>query len=370
MYSLHAADLWGFKGSQVQRKHRNSNCSAQTSRRLTPTPARSSQILARPCPACSWQPTRGLCACSFLDMDPLRPVASVLAMTRLAPDSTGGGAFAELQLSAWPSLASGEALELRMALPEKPGRHVWPPSLSVFVNDVELARVEPPREGCRRSDAPIEVVPTAEALQALRCEGHSLRLAARGAIGNEHFAADRVCDYVLCVVLAKRRCTAVELLEDCSRRPCIPESASWELLAFLQSSSKADSVACQSPWTQPLCCPLTRERLRLPVRGLQCQHMQCFDLEAFLVTAVGMPFQRRWRCPVCDEPLPPSQLGFCALTTRLLCKLPLACSAPLRRRWRKGVLQLASETGSSGSTGKTSWGRRLRRKVLQEEMLD
>ena len=27
--------------------------------------------------------------------------------------------------------------------------------------------------------------------------------------------------------------------------------------------------------------------------GMHCQHLQCFELEAFLITAAAMPFQRR-----------------------------------------------------------------------------
>ena len=43
-------------------------------------------------------------------------------------------------------------------------------------------------------------------------------------------------------------------------------------------------------------CPITRQRIRLPVRGSDCKHIQCFDLESFLRMNCDRP---SWCCPVC-----------------------------------------------------------------------
>lgn len=45
-----------------------------------------------------------------------------------------------------------------------------------------------------------------------------------------------------------------------------------------------------------LTCPMSNQRLRIPARGLDCQHLQCFDLETFL-------WNKRPDCPVCSRTL-------------------------------------------------------------------
>lgn len=46
-------------------------------------------------------------------------------------------------------------------------------------------------------------------------------------------------------------------------------------------------------------CPIMKSRIRLPARGLECKHVQCFDLEGYLM----MNCERgTWRCPECSKP--------------------------------------------------------------------
>uniref|UniRef100_T1PIR0 MIZ/SP-RING zinc finger n=1 Tax=Musca domestica TaxID=7370 RepID=T1PIR0_MUSDO len=46
-------------------------------------------------------------------------------------------------------------------------------------------------------------------------------------------------------------------------------------------------------------CPIMKARIRLPARGLECKHVQCFDLESYLM----MNCERgTWRCPECNKP--------------------------------------------------------------------
>ncbi|KAM7358309.1 zinc finger MIZ domain-containing protein tonalli isoform 2-T4 [Cochliomyia hominivorax] len=46
-------------------------------------------------------------------------------------------------------------------------------------------------------------------------------------------------------------------------------------------------------------CPIMKSRIRLPARGLECKHVQCFDLEGYLM----MNCERgTWRCPECNKP--------------------------------------------------------------------
>ena len=47
-------------------------------------------------------------------------------------------------------------------------------------------------------------------------------------------------------------------------------------------------------------CPVSQLRLRVPARGVHCEHLQCFDLASALLT---MHKQAFWNCPLCDKPL-------------------------------------------------------------------
>merc|ERR1740120_359762 len=51
------------------------------------------------------------------------------------------------------------------------------------------------------------------------------------------------------------------------------------------------------------------ERVDLPVRGANCEHLQCFGLEAYLqINRQMRAFNNRWVCPVCTLVLRPPDL--------------------------------------------------------------
>ncbi|TKR81797.1 hypothetical protein L596_015615 [Steinernema carpocapsae] len=49
--------------------------------------------------------------------------------------------------------------------------------------------------------------------------------------------------------------------------------------------------------TLSLLCPYSKATIKTPVRGRSCDHLQCFDLENFLIMNEGRP---SWKCPVCN----------------------------------------------------------------------
>ena len=52
-------------------------------------------------------------------------------------------------------------------------------------------------------------------------------------------------------------------------------------------------------------CPLTRKRIVKPARGVNCTHLECFDL----ATYVEMGFKSfKWSCPVCQKYAPSIEL--------------------------------------------------------------
>ena len=47
-------------------------------------------------------------------------------------------------------------------------------------------------------------------------------------------------------------------------------------------------------------CPISLTRIKIPARGNECKHLQCFDLGSFLILNAD---KRIWRCPLCPQPI-------------------------------------------------------------------
>jgi E3 SUMO-protein ligase PIAS1 len=48
-------------------------------------------------------------------------------------------------------------------------------------------------------------------------------------------------------------------------------------------------------------CPLSYMRLSRPCRGVNCNHIQCFDATSYLQLQEQGP---QWLCPICNKPAP------------------------------------------------------------------
>ena len=51
----------------------------------------------------------------------------------------------------------------------------------------------------------------------------------------------------------------------------------------------------------PLTCIFTGEQIKIPVRGIFCEHFQCFDLYNYLIFTAKSQHPR-WNCPLCKSP--------------------------------------------------------------------
>jgi hypothetical protein len=54
-----------------------------------------------------------------------------------------------------------------------------------------------------------------------------------------------------------------------------------------------------------LICPLSKKRISMPGRGISCTHVECFDIESYVMTCVT---KSNWNCPICNKPVPPDSL--------------------------------------------------------------
>ncbi|KIW89024.1 uncharacterized protein Z519_10509 [Cladophialophora bantiana CBS 173.52] len=75
-----------------------------------------------------------------------------------------------------------------------------------------------------------------------------------------------------------------------------------------------DLTISQSAINIDLMDPLTSVIWTTPVRGRECRHQECFDLEAFLfrrtdgVNKGSLASPDRWKCPICEGYAPPNML--------------------------------------------------------------
>ncbi|KAL5961717.1 E3 SUMO-protein ligase PIAS2 [Taenia solium] len=65
--------------------------------------------------------------------------------------------------------------------------------------------------------------------------------------------------------------------------------------------SDDDDLQIQNTLPVQLLCPLSKCRIKLPVRGQRCQHIQCYDADTYLLINERKP---AWKCPVCDSLAP------------------------------------------------------------------
>ncbi|KAL4323452.1 hypothetical protein GQ457_11G024730 [Hibiscus cannabinus] len=71
---------------------------------------------------------------------------------------------------------------------------------------------------------------------------------------------------------------------------------------YIQSGDSApgseDSDLIEGPSRISLKCPISRTRIRTPVKGHACKHLQCFDFKNYVDINTRRP---SWRCPHCNQ---------------------------------------------------------------------
>lgn len=67
-------------------------------------------------------------------------------------------------------------------------------------------------------------------------------------------------------------------------------------MKLLENSSKDVSLGA---FKLTLLCPINKLRMTLPAKSVNCNHLQCFDLQAFISSNKIEP---TWMCPICMNP--------------------------------------------------------------------
>ncbi|KAM3583222.1 hypothetical protein VKS41_004141 [Umbelopsis sp. WA50703] len=71
-------------------------------------------------------------------------------------------------------------------------------------------------------------------------------------------------------------------------------------------------------------CPITLRIIRQPIRGLDCKHYECFELDSYLLVNKGMA---PWKCPHCNNASPPEKLVYDTFLEKMFETLPSNASA-------------------------------------------
>lgn len=92
----------------------------------------------------------------------------------------------------------------------------------------------------------------------------------------------------------------------------------WVMLHRPDRVSKKDSLRCVEPPVLKLVCCTSLSRIETAARGSECDHLQCFDLAAYMHTMRNIPPKHAWCCPICDKPAPLHQLRLDAFAQSVL----------------------------------------------------
>lgn len=189
---------------------------------------------------------------------------------------------------------------------------IWPRKITFEANGAEVFCVKEPEEGHVRRDVPMNIS------AGLKAGINTISIA----MEDEHIAG-----YALSLVRTQAL-TAQQIAEQIP--PCPEEQAKARFMTLLADTWSTpldgddnEEVTCVISNKLKLRCPLSFERVVIPVRGETCMHLQCFGLQAYLESNMKMrALNNRWTCPVCGNVLKPSDLRIDGYVDRVLSETP------------------------------------------------
>jgi len=237
-------------------------------------------------------------SCRLRGMDPLNVVMKgskgmltlKLVQRPLIPDDAKTEASFKFkvdfsQIKEWRK--KGDNVEARMCrLDSYNSYQTWPSSMTVKVNGKSAFEIKEAKPGHKRRDLPHRISANLKpgvnafevSLKDTDVQKYALALVRTSPLGPRE-----ICKTVPCVGV-----------EDCKQR------VTELLFSSMLEGCVEDFQAAVSDRSR-LICPISIERIRTPARGKKCRHLQCFDLEAYLVSNQKMAaINKRWLCPICD----------------------------------------------------------------------
>ncbi|OWA51183.1 hypothetical protein BV898_15676 [Hypsibius exemplaris] len=118
-----------------------------------------------------------------------------------------------------------------------------------------------------------------------------------------------------------RRKSMEEVLKALTNGRVVPTKESvFKLFKALAGSNDGDVLMDSQSMKFSLHCPASRSRLGIPVRGRNCDHVDCFDAASFLMMNAAM--KARWSCPKCSRSVQYDEMVVDQFTQTLLTMFP------------------------------------------------
>ncbi|XP_055354121.1 uncharacterized protein LOC129599814 [Paramacrobiotus metropolitanus] len=176
-----------------------------------------------------------------------------------------------------------------------PAAEYHPKCFRAFLNDKMLHVMIPDGK------SPYPHVPLEVPLSALKTE-NTLIIS-----WTESNVEDVAMDYCLHVYLAKRKAVSTIVAKIKTNVLSVAHSLAQESIrGSSREEEDSDEDVTSGIRTLKLSCPISKQRIVVPVRGLGCRHLECFDAASYLSLNVGP--KARFLCPLCAKIVLPRDL--------------------------------------------------------------
>lgn len=276
----------------------------------------------------------GLCIrCRFKAGDPFRPGLQLLGWGVVSGPRIAHGAknidcvLSETLDFRTGRLRDGQTIEVRCLRVDAPEwryelGHCWPDAISLFIGQQRLLRRKPDDED--------------EALGPLDVSEFAVRrpmeVGPAPLVVNVTVSAKKTETWAIGLVLVGPWCSPADICRQVQSNQTVAGEERmlldqervrvWVAEHRPDRVTRKDALRCVDPPVIKLVCSMSLMRMEMAARGVGCDHLQCFDLEAFVHTMRNIPPKHAWCCPICDKPAPLHQLRLDAFVQSVLDKAP------------------------------------------------
>lgn len=246
--------------------------------------------------------------------------------------------------------------------------HCWPMGISMFVGDHRVLLKKPDAEHdeapdpfdlslhCVRTPLQRNAAPLRLSVAITAKKGETWAL---GVV----FGSPAPMDQIVQEVMARQKPAKERLREDEERIRL------WVTEHRPDRVQRKDALRCVEPPVINLRCSMSLMRISIPARTAHCDHLQCFDLEAFVHTMKNIPAKRAWCCPICDKPAAVHQIQVDEFAQNVLDKTDDNVTEVLVADNGKWEVSATEEAASEDESSEEEQ-RRPTRESLQEQALN
>lgn len=260
--------------------------------------------------------------CRLLHMDPFSPGVELLMFTAtprnmLAPSSQEGNLSMRFNvqpnvLKEWQTKKMSVVVRCVGLGPKSlnvPKGPLWPKEATASVNTYkDVFRIQPGKYGHVRRE-----VPSKEITDLVKPNSNTVTLQYRTeAPGNTQVQPPR---FLFGVIACEGR--SKQDILSLIKRPTVDEAMQrdFQLVnqahqAFIALQSQELIIETKADFDMVHTrCPLSLWEISTPVRGVECEHLDCYDADSYVdVNIKTRNVEKRWRCPICSKLTRPEDL--------------------------------------------------------------